>query len=128
MGYNFSTTGHSLGAWLAELSLYFCHMDFKYPRVKAITFDSPGSKDQMDALAPNVHNTNTKIKTTQFDIVTYLSAPNMVNVCNQHVGVMYRLAPEIKYPDFLKRELTSLLPEFVKNIIGQNKYYVAGCI
>ncbi|WP_230455944.1 MULTISPECIES: lipase family protein [spotted fever group] len=40
--YNLSFTGHSLGVWLAELSLYFAHRDFHYPKAKAITFDSPG--------------------------------------------------------------------------------------
>jgi hypothetical protein len=124
LGYNFSTTGHSLGAWLAELSLYFCHMDFNYHKVRAVTFDSPGTKDQMDLFESNVYNAETKVDTSQFDIVTYLSAPNIVNVCNQHVGTVYRLAPEIKYPNFLKRELPSLLPKFAKNIIAQNKYYL----
>lgn len=125
LGYNFSTTGHSLGAWLAELTLYFCHIDFQYPQVKAVTFDSPGSKDQMDVLAPNVHNINTKIITKQFDIVTYLSAPNIINICNQHIGTVYTLAPEIKYLDFLKRELFSSLPtQFVKNIITKNEHYL----
>jgi tetratricopeptide (TPR) repeat protein len=124
LGYNFSTTGHSLGAWLAELSLYFCHMDFNYYRVKAVTFDSPGSKDQMDVFKSNVDNADTKIRTNQFDTVTYLSAPNIVNICNQHVGTVYRLAPEIKYPEALKKELPAMLPKFVKNIIAQNKYYL----
>jgi hypothetical protein len=124
LGYNFSTTGHSLGAWLAELSLYFCHMDFDYHQVKAVTFDSPGSKDQMDVFKSNVHNDDTKIRTNQFDMVTYLSAPNIVNVCNQHVGKVYRLAPEIKYPEALKKELPAMLPKFVKNIIAENKYYL----
>ncbi len=124
LGYNFSTTGHSLGAWLAELSLYFCHMDFDYHQVKAVTFDSPGSKDQMDVFKSNVDNTETKVRTNQFDMVTYLSAPNIVNVCNQHVGKVYRLAPEIKYPEALKQELPAILPKFVKNIIAQNKYYL----
>nr|WP_231571873.1 hypothetical protein [Rickettsia amblyommatis] len=40
--YNLSFTGHPLGVWLAELSLYFAHRDFHYPKAKAITFDSPG--------------------------------------------------------------------------------------
>jgi hypothetical protein len=99
LGYNFSTTGHSLGAWLAELSLYFCHMDFNYHKVRAVTFDSPGTKDQMDLFKSNIYNAETKVNTIQFDIVTYLSAPNIVNVCNQHVGKVYRLAPEIEYPE-----------------------------
>jgi hypothetical protein len=124
LGYNFSTTGHSLGAWLAELSLYFCHMDFDYHKVKAVTFDSPGSKDQMDVFKSNIDNTETKVRTNQFDMVTYLSAPNVVNVCNQHVGKVYRLAPEIEYPEALKKELPAMLPGFVKNIIAQNKYYL----
>lgn len=62
LGYNFSTTGHSLGAWLAELSLYFCHKNFEYHQVKTVTFDSPRSKDQMVVFKSNVDNTETKIR------------------------------------------------------------------
>jgi hypothetical protein len=127
LGYNFSTTGHSLGAWLAELSLYFCHKDFKYDKVKAVTFDSPGSKEQLDTYEPNVHNAETKGSKNQSNIVIYLSAPNMVNVCNQHIGTVYRLAPEIKYlevPAFVRELVAKLTPDSIQKRTEQKQYLV----
>jgi hypothetical protein len=55
-GYQLSITGHSLGDWLAEMSLYYCHEDFNFPNVKAVTFDSPGSGDQFEALQSSIIN------------------------------------------------------------------------
>jgi hypothetical protein len=47
LNYKLSITGHSLGAYLAELSIYYCHMDLNFKNVKGVTFDGPGSLDMM---------------------------------------------------------------------------------
>ena len=101
--YNLSITGHSLGAWLAELSLYFCYRDFNYSEAKAVTFDSPGSVIHIDKLQPNIINYITEFDIKNLNIVTYLSAPNLVNSCNKHVGRVYRLFPEIHVPPAVKK-------------------------
>ncbi len=93
--YNLSFTGYSLGAWLAELSLYFAHRDFHYQKAKAITFDSPGSALTIKSFKSNVHSYKTDFNTRILNITTYLSAPNFVNVCNSHINKAYRLFPEI---------------------------------
>jgi hypothetical protein len=54
--YHLSTTGHSLGGWLAELSLYFSHRDFDYHKMKAIIFDSPGLGLNMDKFRSNIYS------------------------------------------------------------------------
>ncbi|HJK87222.1 MAG TPA: hypothetical protein QKA08_05635 [Candidatus Megaira endosymbiont of Nemacystus decipiens] len=84
--YHLSTTGHSLGAWLAELSVYYCHQQdgMKQKNVKAITFDSPGTKNQFENLDPNNDKQDFN-DTHNMYITTYLSAPNIVNSCNEHV-------------------------------------------
>lgn len=94
-GYNLSITGHSLGAWLAEMSGYYCHRDFGYPEVKIINFDSPGSVAHMNNFEINIKNCETEFDINNIDITTYLSAPNLVNACNQHIGKVYRLFPNI---------------------------------
>ncbi|WP_342269632.1 tetratricopeptide repeat protein [Rickettsia endosymbiont of Orchestes rusci] len=94
-GYNLSFTGHSLGAWLAELSLYFSHRDFNYSKAKAITFDSPGSALTIDGFKSSIHSYEIDFDVRILDITTYLSAPNFVNVCNPHIHKAYRLFPEI---------------------------------
>ena len=45
--YTLTITGHSLGAYLAELSVYYCHADIGYRNVKGVTFDGPGSREMM---------------------------------------------------------------------------------
>ncbi|XP_065671281.1 uncharacterized protein LOC105845042 isoform X2 [Hydra vulgaris] len=98
-GYQLSITGHSLGAWLAEFSVYFCAADFLYS-AKAVTFDSPGSID-IERFFTNVVNLDTEKNLANLYIVTYLSSPNFVNTCNQHLGTLYRLFPKVKIPELL---------------------------
>jgi hypothetical protein len=95
--YHFSTTGHSLGAWLAEISVYYSVFEFKHP-TKAVTFDSPGSIKMVD-FGPNIltHENTRDIK--HLEITTYLSAPNFVNTCHRHIGQVYQL-----YPDYEKEK------------------------
>lgn len=103
LNYHLSTTGHSLGAWLAELSLYFCYRDFSYPLVKAVTFESPGSVIHIDTLQSNIINYATEFDIKNLNIVTYLSAPNFVNSCNKHVGRVFRLFPKISKPEPIEK-------------------------
>jgi tetratricopeptide (TPR) repeat protein len=97
LGYRWSTTGHSLGAWLAELSVYDCHADSRiaYPHASAVTFDSPGSVEMMEHLQPNLLLSPAKVKLKTLDVTTYLSHPNVVNTCHPHVGVSYRVYPKL---------------------------------
>ncbi|MCC8372204.1 MAG: tetratricopeptide repeat protein [Rickettsia endosymbiont of Pseudomimeciton antennatum] len=95
-GYHLSFTGHSLGAWLAELALYHCCKDYNYMEAKAVTFDSPGSYKSFKQLKSNVKTPDNKFKEADLPIVSYLSAPNVVNSCNEHVGQeIYRIYPKI---------------------------------
>lgn len=103
--YNFSTTGHSLGAWLAEMSLYFAVFDFKAKGAKAVTFDSPGSIVVED-YASNIRSYETDREVKHLDITTYLSAPNFVNTANKHIGKAYRLYPEISKPAPIEKTLS----------------------
>ncbi|WP_341789902.1 lipase family protein [Rickettsia endosymbiont of Polydrusus tereticollis] len=107
-GYNLSFTGHSLGAWLAELSLYFAHRDFNYSKAKAITFDSPGSAKIMDSFKPNILSHETDFDVRNLNITTYLSAPNFVNICNRHIHKAYRLFPEITAAEYSNKIINLL--------------------
>ncbi|XVN40490.1 MAG: hypothetical protein RCO49_06710 [Rickettsia endosymbiont of Argas persicus] len=98
--YNLSFTGYSLGAWFAELSLYFAHQDFNYSKAKAITFDSPGSAKIMDSFKPNIISHETHFDIKNLNITTYLSAPNFVNTSNPHIHKAYRLFPEVTATEY----------------------------
>ncbi|CAD8123448.1 unnamed protein product [Paramecium sonneborni] len=95
--YSLSFCGHSLGAWLAELSVYYCHAEFDVPcyNVKAVTFDGPGSWEMMKKLNSNHFKGQGRFfDQKQLEIINYLSAPNIVNCLNTHVGIGYRLYPK----------------------------------
>jgi hypothetical protein len=96
--YRISFTGHSLGAFLAELCVYYATHTLNFPRVNAVTFESPGSKQSMMSLQIQhdiIHlGKKEPIAPDEFkklDIVTYLCYPNVVNSCNDHVGSVYAI-------------------------------------
>jgi tetratricopeptide (TPR) repeat protein len=104
--YNFSITGHSLGAWLAELSLFFIFRDFVEIKAKAVTFDSPGSVMHVEQFKSNIINNTTDFDISSLDITTYLSPPNFVNSCNKHIGRVYQIFPERDIPNSVASALT----------------------
>lgn len=117
-GYNLSLTGHALGGWLAELGLYFCHQDFSCDitdNIKSVTFDSPGTAGQIKSYQSSIKNQDTTDISASLNTVTYLSAPNLINICHGHVGKVYRLFPEIPPIELVEnvRELLSHLPKFI---------------
>jgi hypothetical protein len=112
-GYRLSTTGHSLGAWLAELATFFCHVNFNFPHIRCVTFDSPGSKNIFNKLRSNIDNLDTRFDPVVLQIVTYLSLPNIVNICNEHVGKIYAL-DHINIPALLEK-----LPQVIKKGFAQ---------
>lgn len=117
--YHLSITGHSLGAWLAELSTYHCYKDFGYSNIKAVTFDSPGSKESIEKFKSNIDSTRTNFDPAlQLDIVTYFSLPNIVNSCNKHIGTVYAVSPRIITPELVKKYLPYLkmVPGITNNL------------
>lgn len=113
-GYRLSFTGHSLGAWLAELSAFYSYAYFNYRSIKAVTFDSPGALPMMEKLQSNIKSKDTQVKLEAIDVVTYLARPNFVNSCNSHVGKVYRVIPEMKWTDWINNKI----PNFIKTQIG----------
>ena len=59
--FTLTLTGHSLGAYLSEISILSCHQRLEYYRAKAVTFESPGSKRKLKAMKLNIETTGTKI-------------------------------------------------------------------
>lgn len=131
--YSLSFTGYSFGAWLAEQSVFFSHksshydskrqiQDFPKYDVRAVTFDSPGSKEYLEML--NESNIlSRKIPQTnliEFDIISYLSAPNFVNTSNVHVAneiYIIKLENENKENEnmvnFIRKEFIEEIPESI---------------
>jgi tetratricopeptide (TPR) repeat protein len=106
--YNLSITGHSLGAWLAELSLLLCYKekewgyDIARNEVKAVTFDSPGSLIHMENTQSNINHRDNEFNIKNLDITTYLSPPNPINSINQHSGKVYIVPTKIPENGLIK--------------------------
>lgn len=99
MNYYLVFTGFSFGAWLAEQSVFFCHKEYPLQRVRAITFESPGSWEIIDQMnQSNIKNDKTANQEPykRVDVRTFLFAPNFLNTCNKHVGRVFRVAESVK--------------------------------
>lgn len=103
-------TGHSLGGYLAELSVFFVHTvlagqaaptkDFDVRHhVSAVTFESPGSLNSMQRLLSSFVP-HERVAVEELDITCYVSYPNIVNTCNGHVGTLYHIAPPVPPPSW----------------------------
>ena len=88
--YSLSFTGHSLGAWIADMSVYYCHRLFNHKHVKGVTFEAPGSEIMMQLLEEcAIKGPEDNFDVKKLDIVSYLSMPNLINSVNRHVGQYY---------------------------------------
>ncbi len=87
-----SFTGYSLGAFLAELSVFYCCNTLKFPDVSAVTFESPGSKGSLDELQFHSRWRSGEIDLTDLDVTSYVSSPSLINTCNYQIGTLYLLS------------------------------------
>ncbi|KAI2802360.1 hypothetical protein BLOT_009805 [Blomia tropicalis] len=123
-------TGHSLGAWLAQV----CTFSVKYLTIMdddktyfvmsknvghhahTVVFDSPGCKPMLQQLQDDFdvrYDNVEKLPIDSLDITSYLSAPNRINTCNKHVGKVYRV-----FIDFsIKSSLYDLQTHSLNNIL-----------
>ena len=114
-------TGHSLGGWLAQItSLTTEHLEEKevereqdaplesgtmqdrhddrqryHPHT--VAFESPGCAPMLSKLESNfdVRHYGSSIHLQHLDITSYLSAPNLINTCNPHLGTVYRIFTDL---------------------------------
>ncbi|KAJ6216051.1 hypothetical protein RDWZM_010551 [Blomia tropicalis] len=101
-------TGHSLGAWLAQVctfsvkyltimdddKTYFVKSKEEGHHAHTVVFDSPGCKPMLQQLQREFdvrYDNVEKLPIDCLDITSYLSAPNLINTCNPHVGKIYRV-------------------------------------
>lgn len=91
-GYQLSVTGHALGAFLAEITA--AELFIKYQcLIHTVTFDSLGSLATIEQKLTDASLAIDKLN--QLDIVTYLSSPNLVNVCNAQAGRLIQIIGNI---------------------------------
>ncbi len=82
-----------MGAFLAELCVFYCHHTLNYKTTHAVTFESPGSRESLEKLQSNLGHE--LIDLNRLDIVAYVSTPNLINTCNNHIGTLYAAEPDL---------------------------------
>ncbi|MEL6152892.1 MAG: NB-ARC domain-containing protein, partial [Bacteroidota bacterium] len=88
--YSLTVTGHSLGGWLAQITILMAQQLYPEQRVKAIAFDSPGARPMLTHLnaGPDA------IQIDYLDITNYLSTLNLINAASPHIGTIFQVVFE----------------------------------
>lgn len=127
-----SITGHTFGAWLAEISLFFALREFGFDknRIRAVTFESFGSGQVVDNFKSNIKNKYTKFDINDLNILSYLTVPNPLNSINNHIGDVRRLSTK---SDNAKKagqlvEKVHVLKNTLKKVYDIKSNYVEGRI
>lgn len=96
--YTFGTSGHSLGAIIADLTAVELHsrnLNFD----KSITFDSPGSREIIKYAIDQklfTGEVTTPIEKLAECAEIYNATPNIINTTNYHLGAIKEVLPQIK--------------------------------
>ncbi|MGV2433243.1 MAG UNVERIFIED_CONTAM: tetratricopeptide repeat protein [Rickettsiaceae bacterium] len=125
--FTLSFTGHSLGAWLAALSVYYAQAEFGDKISKAVTFDGPGAKDMIEqmAAAGTIRGRGEDgFNIKDLDIISYVAPPNIVNCTNSHVGTLYRLFGEIPVPKEMGEKIQKIGGKSSLSIFGHDLSYI----
>lgn len=123
-----STTGHSLGAYLAGLIVFLCYLRFATnpecgkanirDTIHAVLFESVGLKRILEKLASNLGHV--ELDLNLLNIIVYLSYPNRITSCDAQIGSVYSLSPNTNEIDSgirLKRihSMDAIVSVFEKN-------------
>ncbi len=105
-GYRLSTTGHSLGGFLAQICVFWSQRqefeDTYYPPMSAMVFDSPGALDFLEILQTNLSREKSRIKLEHLNVHNFCAMPTLVSTFGTQVGTIWHLsgAEEVKF-DFV---------------------------
>lgn len=111
-GYTLSTTGHSLGGFLAQVCVYWAQRRDQaqsyYPDISAVVFDSPGVLDFLAALQSNLGTHQFELST--LNIHNFCPRPTIVNTYGRHVGTFWQLGVghQLTVPFLSAHELTCI--------------------
>lgn len=97
-GYRVSTTGHSLGGFLAQLCVYWSQrrdmQETYYPEMSAVVFDSPGAVDFIRELQPKLLSEQSKVAIEELNIHNFCGMPTLVSTYGQQTGRIWHLNTE----------------------------------
>jgi hypothetical protein len=116
--YRLSTTGHSLGGFLAQVCVYWAkRSDFKetfYPDMSAMVFDAPGVVDFLMVLRSSLEREQGRILIEHLNIHNFCAVPNLINTFGKHTGTLWHLSGEKNTPfDFISgHRLSTIIKGF----------------
>ena len=94
-GYHLSTTGHSLGGFLAQVAVYWAQRrefkDTHYPAMSAMVFDSPGALDFLKVLQSNLPREQDAVNLKHLNIHNFSAMPTIVSTYGTHTGTIWHL-------------------------------------
>jgi tetratricopeptide (TPR) repeat protein len=95
-GYSLSTTGHSLGGFLAQVCLYFANRDdfpeTYFPDMSAYVFDSPGAYDFLKLIGSNLATEQARIDLHKLNVHNFCAEPTVVSTYGQQVGTLWHVS------------------------------------
>lgn len=94
--YRLSTTGHSLGGFLAQVCVYWAkRSDFKetfYPDMSAMVFDAPGVVDFLKLFNSSLEREKRRIRIEHLNIHNFCATPTIINTYGRHTGTIWHLS------------------------------------
>lgn len=118
--YRLSTTGHSLGGFLAQVCVYWAQRsefpETFYPDMSAIVFDSPGVVDFLNVLHYNLESEKERINISRLNIHNFCSMPTVVSTYGKQTGTLWHLGTFIATPVhtdfFCQHKMSEILKGF----------------
>ncbi len=95
-GYRISTTGHSLGGFLAQVCVYWanrsdCSETF-YPDMGAVVFDSPGANDFLEVIQSNIPSERERIVLNHLNVHNFCAMPTVVSTYGTPANSIWHIA------------------------------------
>ena len=94
-GYRLSSTGHSLGGFLAQVCVFWSQRrEFAntfYPDISAVVFDSPGVVDFLKVIRSNLKSESNSIKLEYLNIHNFCAVPTLVSTYGIQTGTLWHL-------------------------------------
>ena len=125
--YTFNTSGHSLGAIVADLTgvdLYSRNLNFN----KSVTFDSPGSQEVIE-YAINQGLFTEKVVATLGELAehseVYNARPNIINTTNNHAGKINLVLPKVNGIEKSELSKAEGWGTYLYNMVGSAAYTAA---
>ena len=95
-GYRLSTTGHSLGGFLAQVCVFWAQRsefnETYYSDMSAVVFDSPGAVDFLRVIQSNLVSQKNRIEIEKLNIHNFCPMPTIVSTYGTKTGTVWHLS------------------------------------